>query len=247
MAGKKGGEAEEAERRPKKPRLEGEEEAKFVEPLEEVGDAHAEVSSKTFQRFGHLYTWALECEEETVPDDLDAAKALEEPHTRPPERGDVRERASPDLLVQRIRSAFEDKDWAVLTAAAGIPRSQDITAAVKQLSYQEVLDFLKALVERYDHPRERRNCAMWIHQVLDHESHGLAGSEQLRKVLRPLFTALLRDGQEHSGQVLSCLGKWRMILGLAKVVPEVEEPEDEEQDEQEEDKDEENEEEESDE
>eukprot|EP00913_Durusdinium_trenchii_P033252 g31129.t1 len=57
-----------------------------------------------------------------------------------------------------------------LTACTIKPKIADLKSAVKQLSNDEVLGFVKGLVERYEYPRERFYCSVWLAEVID-EKH----------------------------------------------------------------------------
>eukprot|EP00930_Biecheleria_cincta_P021894 TRINITY_DN16091_c0_g1_i2.p1 TRINITY_DN16091_c0_g1~~TRINITY_DN16091_c0_g1_i2.p1 ORF type:complete len:361 (-),score=90.90 TRINITY_DN16091_c0_g1_i2:132-1214(-) len=160
--------------------------------------------------------------------DFDAwRKAIEElRRQRKPElsrrSGDVAvsTRPTPEELLRNLRQALQGGDWANVTALASLPRSSDLASVVKKLKREEALQTIAALAARHEsHPRERWSCNMWIHQVLETWSHSLGGRRELRAALRPLLAALAgRLGvSSRAEEVLSCLGKWRMLTKLGKM------------------------------
>eukprot|EP00439_Symbiodinium_sp_Y106_P053433 s2379_g7.t1 len=99
-------------------------------------------------------------------------------------RGDVRAKPSVDELLGQLRQALKDGNWLPVTAARAVPRSSDAISVVRNLSRQETLETLRALVARHEHPPEQPNSSMWINFVLDYEVHDLHGSAELRSILR---------------------------------------------------------------
>jgi len=212
-----------------------EEAAKFVHPIDEVGDHNLNDDEKAWIQqdsdegdmifqLETLPSRDNDCDGEEDAETADGfnvwMRKLEDlrDKLRHESRGDVRAKPSVDELLGQLRQALKDGNWLPVTAARAVPRSSDAISVVRNLSRQETLETLRALVARHEHPPEQPNSSMWINFVLDYEVHDLHGSAELRSILRPLLISLRHElGQSsHAGQVLSCVVKWRLALGLAK-------------------------------
>eukprot|EP00435_Cladocopium_sp_Y103_P018091 s1787_g4.t1 len=109
-------------------------------------------------------------------------------------RGERGEKVSAEELLHRVRAALKSGDWLNITAAVWTPRGPDMMSVVKQLSAAELVAFSKALVDRYEYPRERINCERWFSQILEHGSHAVIDSEAFREEtckLHPFLVCLL--------------------------------------------------------
>lgn len=171
-----------------------------------------------------LDSWGDAIEENGVDHDFAAwRKAIEElRRQRKPELSSkpAPARPTPEELLRNVRQALQGGDWASVTALASLPRSSDLASVVKKMKREEALQTIAALAARHEsHPRERWSCNMWIHQVLETWSQSLCGQRDLKKALRPLLAALAgRLGvSSRAEEVLSCLGKWRMLSKLGKM------------------------------
>lgn len=207
--------------------------ARYVEPFPEAGaaeDAEDAGEAGAAQLEHRIGSWAdVEIPEEEEVEEAEEAegdletwtKSLQELCRRlQPEvgRGERSEKPSAEELLQRIRAALKSGDWLNITAAVWISRGPDMASAVKQLSAAELVTFSKALVDRYEYPRERLNCERWLAQILEHGSHAVIDSEAFREVVRPLIKTLTEELKpaDFGGQVLHCLGKWKMVQRLAE-------------------------------
>ncbi|CAE7367385.1 Cdc40, partial [Symbiodinium necroappetens] len=195
-----------------------EEAAKFVHPIDEVGDHNLNDDEKAWiQQDSDEGDMIFQLE--TLPsldNDCDGDEEVEtadgfnvwmrkledlRDKLRHESRGDVRAKPSVDELLGQLRQALKDGNWLPLTAARAVPRSSDVIRVVRNLSRQETLETLRALVARHEHPPEQPNSSMWINFVLDYEVHDLHGSAELRSILRfrvcdaaqPAWFALDRD------------------------------------------------------
>eukprot|EP00933_Yihiella_yeosuensis_P044809 TRINITY_DN40080_c0_g1_i1.p1 TRINITY_DN40080_c0_g1~~TRINITY_DN40080_c0_g1_i1.p1 ORF type:complete len:355 (+),score=107.17 TRINITY_DN40080_c0_g1_i1:98-1162(+) len=164
-----------------------------------------------------------------VRDDTDAdhdfaawRRAIEDlRRQRKPEarRGELGHRPTVEELLRSTKQALQGGDWALLGAPQQLPKPSDVAAVARQLSREEVVPTLKALADRHEsHPRERMACSLWIVQILDQRGETLLGRRDLVAALRPLLRSLSRriGPASAAGNVLSCIGKWKMAAGLAK-------------------------------
>jgi len=123
-----------------------------------------------------------------------------------------------DELADLIRAAVRGASWTAVTMPSIPPKLAAVTSAVRGLHDHEVRELVRVCATRYEtHPRQRSLCAVWIMQVLSLRSATLVGQRELREALRPLFKKLAaRFGQmRRGGQVLACLGKWKLVRSLA--------------------------------
>mmetsp|Transcript_70228 Transcript_70228/g.184087 ORF Transcript_70228/g.184087 Transcript_70228/m.184087 type:complete len:296 (-) Transcript_70228:108-995(-) len=153
-------------------------------------------------------------------------KALEElrktrkPQERVAQKADAGGPPMKERLLAIVRSAIESGKWAAVTSPMAFPRPVDISAVARQLDADEVYALLVACAKRYEsHPRDRFICSGWILQALEDGGEEATGRKVVRRKLRPLLRALAqRVGPAgRSGEVLSCLGKWRYTAELAAV------------------------------
>lgn len=204
-------------------------EARYVEPFPEAGAAE-DAEAGAAQLDHRIGSWAdVEIPEEEEVEEAEEAEGDFETWTKSlqdlcrrlqPEvgRGERSEKLSAEELLQRIRAALKSGDWLNITAAVWTPRGPDMISVVKQLPAAELVAFSKALVDRYEYPRERLNCERWLTQILEHGSHAVIDSEAFRAEVRPLIKTLTEELKpaDFAGQVLHCLGKWRMVQRLSE-------------------------------
>lgn len=123
-----------------------------------------------------------------------------------------------ERLLAAVRGAAESGQWEKCLAA--FPRPAEISAVAKKLDADEVSALIAACAKRYEsHPRDRFVCSSWILQALEDASEEATGTKAIRQKLRPLLRSLgQRVGPAgRSGEVLSCLGKWRYLAELGTV------------------------------
>lgn len=165
--------------------------------------------------------WA-DYDADTADHDFDEwRKSLEElrREQRPEARfGDPAAKPSQDELARRLKKAIRDNDWSLITAPAALASPAILVAAVQQLSAESLPTALQGLASRWTaRPRERPQTSNWLLQILKRRGETMVGKASSAEVLRPFLRLLaLRLGHDsQSGKVLSCLGKWRMAVGLA--------------------------------
>lgn len=232
--------------RPKKPKSSkpsfredeaDDEAAVYLAPLDEAGDAvealpslaAVDGESAASEEEDYLDRCKYSGWGSIVTDDTDAdhdfevwRRAIQElRRQRKPQarRGGAGERPTAEELHRHLREALQSKDWSAITAPMAMPRSSEISAAVRQLSREDVLATLVMIADRHEsHPRERNVCAAWIQQILDHRAESLTGRREFKSALRPFLSSLEArlDSPFSVGQVLTCMGKWRMAAGLAR-------------------------------
>lgn len=204
--------------------------ARYVEPFPEAGSAEDAGEAGATQLEHRIGSWAdVEIPEEEEVEEAEEAEGDFEAWTKSlqdlcrrlrPEvgRGERGEKVSAEELLHRVRAALKSGDWLNITAAVWTPRGPDMMSVVKQLSAAELVAFSKALVDRYEYPRERINCERWFSQILEHGSHAVIDSEAFREEVRPLIKTLTEELKpaDFGGQVLHCLGKWRMVQRLSQ-------------------------------
>jgi len=211
-----------------------ENEAVYVAPVDEAGDASAPLAAKKLQAESDPEDGLVNGSRMAACDsNVDGAKvvhnfdawrrAIEDLRKlRKPEakRGDPMTRPAVDEIAKSLRQALEGADWGAVTAPALTTRPEAMLGVVKQLRRGEALQTLTGMSARHEsHPRERTACGLWVQQILDQHGESLTGKPELRKALRPLLVALAKrlGSASRAGEVLSCLGKWRMAAGLARV------------------------------
>lgn len=231
--------------RPKKPRSSkptvnedeaADDAAVYLAPVDEAGDAvealpslaAVDGESPASEEEDYLDRCKYSGWGSIVTDDTDAdhdfeawRRAIQElRHQRKPQaRRGATEKPTVEELHRLLREALQSKDWSAITAPMTTPRFSDISAAVRLLSREDVLATLVMVADRHEsYPRERNVCATWIQQILDHRAESLAGRREFKSALRPFLSSLEArlDSPLSVGQVLTCLGKWRMAAGLAR-------------------------------
>jgi len=131
-----------------------------------------------------------------------------------------RRRPTAEELVSLVRSAVESGDWAAIVSpgAGQLPQPPVVGAAVRQLSDTERIAVLGASAARYEEePFDRNASGTWVMQVLEQGGAFLAGRSDLREALRPLLSSVSKSlgSNRRHGDVLACLGSWRLVAELA--------------------------------
>lgn len=142
---------------------------------------------------------------------------------RPQERAARKADAGPPKersLLAAVRGAVESGTWTPVTSPAAFLRPSDISAVTRQLDADEVHALIAACARRYEsHPCDRFVCSGWILPALGDGGEDATQTRAVRRKLRPLLRSLSRrvGPAGRSGEVLSCLGKWRYVAELAAV------------------------------
>lgn len=121
-------------------------------------------------------------------------------------------------ILKMARRAIKDENWTHLTLAHQHTYDKDVRMAVKELKLHECEAILSGCAERFKvSARERYVSSIWILSILEVCGHTFAGHTRLKKALRPLLASLSRrlGPLDQSNKVLSCLGRWRLVLALA--------------------------------
>lgn len=131
-----------------------------------------------------------------------------------------RRRPSAEELVNLVRNAVEQGDWASIVSppAGQLPQPPVVGAAVKLLADSERLAVLRASASKYEaEPFDRNASGTWVMQVLEQGGACLAGRLELREALRPLLGSVSQSlgSNRRRGDVLSCVGSWRLVVELA--------------------------------
>eukprot|EP00929_Paragymnodinium_shiwhaense_P013367 TRINITY_DN121228_c0_g1_i1.p1 TRINITY_DN121228_c0_g1~~TRINITY_DN121228_c0_g1_i1.p1 ORF type:complete len:365 (-),score=98.48 TRINITY_DN121228_c0_g1_i1:192-1286(-) len=123
-------------------------------------------------------------------------------------------------LLREVRVAVQSGDWTPVACPLKIPRQNVVAQTVQDLHDHEVFALVRACGDRYEsHPRERTVLTLWLSQVLASRSGSLVGRRELQEAFRPLrktLAARFDEQKRRSGQINTCLGRWKLVRALAQ-------------------------------
>jgi len=146
---------------------------------------------------------------------LEALKK-ERPYVPDPQRSG---KLTQEQVQTSIRKALESGDWSEFFIGYA-PRNADMSAVLKRLEAEEVVQVFKALVDKHEAvPRKQVLCIQWIMQLLQHHADTLIDHGQANAVLKQFLVCLEKRVGHGSFDVetKTCLGKWRLIAELGAV------------------------------
>jgi len=129
---------------------------------------------------------------------------------------DRTEKLEADQLGRMLRRVASRGDWPERSFLAS--RIPDARAALLQLDTAELCAFVDAASRRYlSHRWKQFVPERWLNLVLKSGSLPVSGRQELNGVLRPLLRAVAKrlGPASRSGEVLVCIGKWRLVSQLA--------------------------------